>query len=140
MAKKKKSGPKLVKSPKSEVWKKVKSNGSTKRMYYMISSNGRVKSVDKKSKDEHLIKGTYTKGGYHQFNIKLEDGKRQTFYVHRLVAELYGGRKKKNQVVVCHKDGNKQNNKKVVITLSLLKQKLERSKRPLRKATKQKLL
>ena len=111
MAKKKKEGPKVVKSPKSEVWKKVKSNGTTKRMFYMISSNGRIKSVEKSSKNEHLIKGTYTKGGYHQFNIKLEDGKRQTFYVHRLVAELFGGRKKKHQVVVCHKDGDKKNNK-----------------------------
>ncbi len=107
----KKSEPVIVKSLKSEVWKKVKSNGTTKRMYYMISSNGRIKSVDKKSKNEHLIKGTYTKGGYHQFNIKLEGGSRQTFYVHRLVADLFLDKKKKNQVVVCHKDGNKKNNK-----------------------------
>jgi len=111
MAKKKKEGPNLVKSPKSEVWKKVKSNGTTKRMFYMISSAGRIKSVEKKTKNEHLIKGTYTKGGYHQFNIKLENGNRQTFYVHRLVADLFLPRKKKNQVVVCHKDGDKKNNK-----------------------------
>lgn len=108
---KKKAAPTLVKALKGETWKKVRSNGSTKRMFYMISSNGRVKSVDKKSKNEYQIKGTYTKGGYHQFNIKLEGGKRQTFYVHRLVADLFLPKKKKNQELVCHKDGNKKNNK-----------------------------
>jgi len=112
----KKAAPKVVKLLRNETFKKVKSNGTTKRMYYMVSNLGRIKSVDKKSKSEHLIKGTYTKGGYHQFNIKLESGDRQTFYVHRLVAELFLPKKKKNQVVVCHKDGNKKNNKAKNIT------------------------
>lgn len=101
----------LVKPLKNETWKKVKTNGDTKRMNYHISSSGRIKSVDKKSKNEHLIKGTYTKGGYHQFNIKLEDEERQTFYVHREVAKLFLGKRKKHQEFVCHKDGNKGNNK-----------------------------
>ena len=108
---KKKSTRVLVKDLKNESWKKIKPNGSTKKMNYLVSSAGRIKSVDKKSKDEHRIKGTYTKGGYHQFNIKLEGGKRQTFYVHRLVAELFLGRKKKDQEYVCHKNGDKKNNK-----------------------------
>ena len=78
----KKSAPALLKNYKNEEWKKVKTDGNTKRMNYLLSTHGRIKSVDKKSKDEHLIKGTFTKGGYHQFNIKLEDDYRQTFYVH----------------------------------------------------------
>jgi len=110
MAKSKKQ-KKEVKSLKNETWKKIKNNGTTKRMYYMISSNGRIKSVDKKSKDEGLIKGTYTKGGYHQFNIKISDDSRKTFYVHRLVAELFLDKKKKGQKFVCHKNGKKNDNK-----------------------------
>jgi len=101
----------LVKPLKNEAWKKVKTSGDTKRMNYHVSSSGRIKSVDKKSKNEHLIKGTFTKGGYHQFNIKLADEERQTFYVHREVAKLFLGKRKKNQEFVCHKDGNKSNNK-----------------------------
>ncbi len=107
----KKAERKEVKSLKNETWKKIKKNGSTKRMNYMISSNGRIKSVDKKTKDECLIKGTYTKGGYHQFNIKISDDKRKTFYVHRLVAELFLDKPKKSQEFVCHKNGKKADNK-----------------------------
>ena len=110
-SKKKVSNRKEIKSLKNEEWKKIKKEGSTKRMYYMISSNGRIKSIDKKSKDECLIKGTYTKGGYHQFNIKVSDDKRKTFYVHRLVAELFLDKKKKGQEFVCHKNGKKADNK-----------------------------
>lgn len=105
------SSRKEIKSLKNEEWKKIKKEGSTKRMYYMISSNGRIKSVDKKSKDESLIKGTFTKGGYHQFNIKISDDKRKTFYVHRLVAELFLDKRKKGQEFVCHKNGKKADNK-----------------------------
>ncbi len=107
----KKAARKEVKDLKNETWKKIKKNGSTKRMYYMISSKGRIKSVDKKSKDECLIKGTFTKGGYHQFNIKISDDKRKTFYVHRLVAELFLNKPKKDQDYVCHKNGKKADNK-----------------------------
>ena len=102
---------KEVKSLKNEEWHKIKKDGTTKRMYYMISSNGRIKSVDKKSKDESIIKGTYTKGGYHQFNIKISEDKRKTFYVHRLVAELFLDKKKRGQDFVCHKNGKKADNK-----------------------------
>lgn len=112
MATRKKATRKEVKSQKNEKWKKISRNGSTKRMYYMISSNGRIKSVDKKSKDECLIKGTYTKGGYHQFNIKISEDKRKTFYVHRLVADLFLPKKKRGQEFVCHKNGKKADNKK----------------------------
>ena len=111
MATKKKPDTVLIKPLKNETWKKVKTEGGTKKMNYMLSSHGRIKSVNKKTKDEHLIKGTYTKGGYHQFNIKLADDYRQTFYVHREIAKLFLGKPKKNQEYVCHKDGDKKNNK-----------------------------
>lgn len=111
MATKKKPDTVLIKPLKNEIWKKVKTEGGTKKMNYMLSSHGRIKSVNKKTKDEHLIKGTYTKGGYHQFNIKLADDYRQTFYVHREIAKLFLGKPKKNQEYVCHKDGDKKNNK-----------------------------
>jgi len=111
MASTKKSKKVLIKPLKNESWKKVKTDGDTKKMNYLLSSHGRIKSVNKKSKDEHLIKGTFTKGGYHQFNIKLEDDYRQTFYVHREVAKLFLGKPRKTQEYVCHKDGNKKNNK-----------------------------
>jgi len=100
----------VVKAQAGEKWKKLP-GGSSSRMSYMVSSNGRLKSVDKNTKSEALIKGTYTKGGYHQFNIKSSSGKRKTYYMHREVAKLFLPAKKRNQVSVCHKDGNKKNNK-----------------------------
>ena len=109
MAKKKQSR-KLVKDRSGEKWKKLP-KGSSSRMHYSISSYGRLKSIDKTTKDECLIKGTYTKGGYHQFNIKSADGERKTYYMHREVAKLFLPKKKKGQVSVCHKDGDKANNK-----------------------------
>lgn len=107
-----KKEPVLVKSYKNEEWKKIKDFKSSPNKYYLISSKGRIKSKDKKSKDEQLIKGTYTKkGGYHQFNVKTGDNKRKSFYVHKQVAALFLGKKKKNQIYVCHKNGDHKNNK-----------------------------
>ena len=110
-APKKRTEKVLVKSRVNEVWKKLTPNGSTRIMYYMISNHGRIKSVNKKSKDEFLIKGTFTKGGYHQFNIKAEGQPRKTYYMHREVAKLFLGKKKKGQEMVCHKNGDKKNNR-----------------------------
>ena len=52
MATSKKPKKVLIKELKNETWKKVKTDGGTKKMNYMLSSHGRIKSVNKKTKDE----------------------------------------------------------------------------------------
>lgn len=92
-----------------EIWKDIKGFENN----YQISSNGRVKSKARKTKNQYnneFIKttGTYTLSGYEVHNLYI-DGKYKTVSVHRLVAEhfvdgYFDG------AVVNHIDGDKTNN------------------------------
>lgn len=99
-----------IKDRKNEVWKKVKFDHSTLKCDYYVSNLGRLKSKNKASKSEFLLKGSPMKGGYLQLNVKLEDGHRSNSYVHRLVAKAFAPTKRKNTFVI-HKNGNKMDNK-----------------------------
>jgi len=99
-----------IKDRKNEVWKKVKFEHPTLKCDYYVSNLGRLKSKNKASKSEYLLKGSPMKGGYLQLNVKLEDGHRSNSYVHRLVAKAFSPTKRKNTFVI-HKNGDKMDNK-----------------------------
>jgi len=101
--------PRKVQSYRDERWSKVPAKGDTKKCNYYFSDHGRLKSVNKLSKDEKLLKGSLMKQGFKQLNLKLIDDARQGFYVHKLVAKKFC-KKKRSQKFVIHKDGNKLNN------------------------------
>lgn len=97
-----------------EFWKDIKGQEGL----YQISSNGRVRSLDRvviaNNGAKHNYKGSVlspTAGLNHYASIKLRipSGKRQTFKVHRLVAEHFIPNPK-NKRTVNHKDANKLNN------------------------------
>lgn len=98
-----------VKSHVNERWSKVPAKADTKKCNYYFSDYGRLKSVNKITKDEKLLKGSLMKQGFKQLNLKLIDDVRQGFYVHKLVAKKFC-KKKRNQTFVIHIDGNKLNN------------------------------
>jgi hypothetical protein len=98
-----------IKSHWNERWVKVKAKAPTKKCNYYFSDYGRLKSVDKMSGNEKLLKGSLMKQGFMQLNLKLEDGVRQGFYVHQLVANAFIKKDKKKPMLI-HKDGNKLNN------------------------------
>ena len=100
---------KKVKSHWNERWAIVPTKTKTKKCDYYFSDYGRLKSVNKLTGEEKLLKGSKMKQGFMQLNLKLQDDVRQGFYVHKLVAEEFCKRKK-GQDFVIHQDGNKLNN------------------------------
>ena len=85
-----------------EIWKTlnlpfIKSTG------YQISSWGRVISPS-----GLFIKGTMHNGGYPSIMLRLNNGKRKMFGIHRLVAWLFMGYE--DGKVINHIDGDKMNN------------------------------
>lgn len=92
-----------------EVWKPIE--GYEGR--YEISNFGRVKSLERKDLNNHLLKERIlkpkiNKDGYSYLQL-CYDGNKKGFFVHRLVAAAFIFNPN-GYPVVNHKDENKQNN------------------------------
>lgn len=94
----------------NERWVLIVAKAPTKQKDYYFSDYGRLKSVDKITQRETLLKGSITVQGYQQINLKLKDNVRQGFYVHKLVAEAFCNRKSEDHKFAIHIDRNNLNN------------------------------
>lgn len=92
-----------------EVWGRLKIEGMAKNEVFDISNYGRIKSFKVNPEEGNIIKGSTLKG-YKILNIKLENGKRTTKYVHKLVAENFIPKDDDQQQYVIHLDFDKNNN------------------------------
>ena len=92
-----------------EIWKNLEVEGIASTEKYAISNYGRIKSFKVKSKNGNLINGSKLKG-YNILNIRMENGKRTTKYIHKLVAEHFSKKDNSKQEYVIHLDFNKANN------------------------------
>ena len=95
-----------------EIWKDIKGYEG----YYQISNLGRVKSLPRlrKAKNnfiskEKILKNQNNSQGYFRIDLKV-NGKKQRFFVHRLVAEHFLN-KPMGCNIVNHLDCNPHNNK-----------------------------
>ena len=93
-----------------EIWKDIK--GFENR--YQASNLGRIKTLIFKNnkyeiKREKILKQYLGNNGYLRIGLTNNNGKRNTYYVHRLIAETFL-EKNENQLVVNHKDEDKTNN------------------------------
>ena len=99
-----------VKSFWNERWVKITCKAPTKQKDYYFSDYGRIKSVHKVTEQESLLRGSITLQGYRQINMKLANGLRQGFYIHKLVAQEFCTRKSDAAKFVIHLDRDNLNN------------------------------
>lgn len=99
-----------IKSFWNERWAKVKTRVPTKQKEYFFSDYGRVKSIDKVTKREQLLKGSKTVQGFMLLNLRLEGDSTQGCYIHKLVAEEFCSKENENQKFVVHIDQDNLNN------------------------------
>lgn len=92
-----------------EKWNPLTIKEMAKSEKYEISNYGRIKSFKVDKTNGTIINGSLLKG-YKILNIKLENGKRTTKYVHKLVAELFIPKDNDMQEYVIHLDFDKSNN------------------------------
>ena len=74
---------------------------------YEVSNTGRVRSL--KFNKQKLLKACETKDGYLLYCLS-DNKKRYTSYAHRLVAEVFLDTPASNQLVVNHKNKDRQDN------------------------------
>ena len=97
-----------------EIWKPIEGYEE----YYSVSNKGRVKSNDRKVwngfgyylKKERILKNVLNPStGYYHVVLCNGNGDKNTYTIHKLVAEAFVPKPEKN-VEVNHKDGDKNNN------------------------------
>jgi len=99
-----------IKAHWNEQWMQVDFGTETKTCNYWISNHGRIKSVQKLSGNENLVKGAIVRGGLKVLNQKMKNGKVIAIMVHRFVAENYIDQPSDDVRYVIHKDYDKANN------------------------------
>ncbi|CAA6825381.1 MAG: HNH endonuclease [uncultured Aureispira sp.] len=100
----------ITKSFWNERWEKVTTRAPTKQKFYYFSDYGRVKSIDKVTKKEQLLKGSKTVQGFMLLNLRLEGDSTQGCYIHKLVAEQFCPKENPAQKFVVHIDQDNLNN------------------------------
>ena len=99
-----------VKSYWNERWAKVEPEVETKRCDYYISDYGRIKSIEKDTGNERIIKGgTVSKKNLKVLRLKLKGNIPYHTYVHKFVAAHFV-ENPENKTFVIHKDGDGSNN------------------------------
>jgi len=92
-----------------ESWEFININGIASNEKYQISNFGRIKSFKIDKENGAIINGSNLKG-YRILNVKLENNKKTTKYIHKLVAESFIPKDSDKQEHVIHLDFNKTNN------------------------------
>lgn len=98
----------MVKSYWNEEWKEVKFEEGALKKRYAISNYGRIISYTNNIEDGDHIRGGKLRG-YPTLPLR-PFGKSKTFYVHKLVAQLFLPKTAPKQDNVIHLDYNKSNN------------------------------
>jgi len=98
----------MVRSYWNEEWKEVEFDKGALKKRYAVSNYGRIISFTDKIENGDFIKGGKLRG-YSTLPLR-PFGKSKTFYIHKLVAELFLKKGSPKQTFVIHLDYNKSNN------------------------------
>ncbi|MFI5205208.1 MAG: NUMOD4 domain-containing protein, partial [Flavobacteriales bacterium] len=99
----------MIKTLKNEQWKEIKFKKGALRLRYAVSNHGRISSFRTHvQKDGSLLKGSAI-DGYSILNVRPE-GKSQTLFIHRLVADNFCKKIGGKQLFAIHLDFDKSNN------------------------------
>lgn len=107
-----------VKSLKNEQWSKIKLPSAHNSKIYWVSNKARIKSIDKNTKKEYLLKMKPDHHGHLRATIRLANGKNYGLWVHKHVASNFVKKPSRSHNLIIHKnykrDDNKLNNLKWV--------------------------
>ena len=98
----------MIKSYWNEEWKEIKFGEDALKKRYAISNYGRIISFIDNIEEGDQIKGGMLRG-YPTLPLRPY-GKSKTYYIHKLVAELFIPKDSDDKQFVVHKDYNKSNN------------------------------
>ena len=99
----------MIKNFRGEVWKTLHKEEWEARFVYKVSNYGRLVSFLKNKEEGELMRGGRV-GGYLNFAVRLKSGKSKTYYIHRIVAELFLDKKEGDKYVI-HKNFQKDDNR-----------------------------
>lgn len=94
---------------RNEKWKEINFEINLPHPKYEISNYGRVKSYAIDKVNGQIISGSTVKG-YKSLMVKFGGGFIQSYYIHRLVAQAFLPKTKKDMHYVVHNDYDKANN------------------------------
>lgn len=94
---------KLVKI-EDEVWIVIPDSNNR----YQISNYGRVKSFAYNKTNGKILKN-YEMRGFKTVHLCQNENKRKTYYLHKLMAEIWVAKPSEDYSFVCFKDGNRKN-------------------------------
>jgi len=100
-----------LKDLKNEVWKKIKLPSAHNSKIYYVSNRARIKSVDKSTKSEYLLKMKPDHHGHLRATIRLANGKNYGMWVHKHLAEHFVKKPSKKSTFIIHKNYKRDDNK-----------------------------
>ena len=100
-----------IKSHWNEKWVRIDFGKPTKNCFYEISNYGQIKSIEKASLDEKLLKGSTVNRGLKILSIMLKDNTRGCVYVHRFVSDHFVKKPSSEHDYIIHLDYDRNNNK-----------------------------
>lgn len=95
----------------NEKWAEVIVEGGFANTRYYISNHGRIKSVNKITNDERLLRGSKDPNrGYQTLKIRSASKRNLTIYIHKFVAENFVPKESEDKEFVVHINKDKKNN------------------------------